>query len=185
MNEQANLEIATFASGCFWCTEAVFQRLIGVEKVLSGYIGGQTINPSYDDICKGNTGHAEAVQITFDSNQIDYNTLLKVFFTTHNPCTLNRQGADIGTQYRSAIFYHNEAQAKAAQTMINTLTAEGLFDAPIVTEITEATTFYSAEQYHQNYYNDNRSKNSYCMVVIDPKMNTLRKQFAHFLKPIA
>jgi peptide-methionine (S)-S-oxide reductase len=185
MNEAGQLEKATFASGCFWCTEAVFQRLIGVEKVLSGYIGGQTINPSYDDICTGQTGHAEAVQITFDPNQIDYNTLLKVFFTTHNPCTLNRQGADIGTQYRSAIFYHNEVQAEAARQIISNLETEGIFDAPIVTEVTEATSFYSAEHYHQNYYNDNRSKNSYCMVVIDPKMNTLRKQFAHLLKPIA
>ncbi len=183
MIEEINQEICTFASGCFWCTEAVFQRLTGVKKVVSGYTGGQTDNPTYDDICTGNTGHAEAVQITFDPHEIDYKTLLKVFFTTHNPCTLNRQGADIGTQYRSAIFYHSEAQAKMAQEVIQELSDMHIFEQAIVTEITAIGQFYPAEDYHQNYYNDNRSRNSYCMVVIDPKMNVLRKQFAHLLKP--
>lgn len=183
MTEEIKQEKCTLASGCFWCTEAVFQRLIGVQKVVSGYTGGHTENPTYDDICTGNTGHAEAVQITFDPHEIDFKTLLKVFFTTHNPCTLNRQGADIGTQYRSAIFYHSEAQAKMAQEVIQELTELQIFEQTIVTEITAIGQFYPAEDYHQNYYNDNRIKNSYCMVVIDPKMNVLRKQFTHLLKP--
>lgn len=183
MTEAINQDVCTFAGGCFWCTEAIFQRLIGVQKVVSGYTGGHTENPTYDDICSGNTGHAEAVQITYNPHEIGFKTLVKVFFSTHNPCTLNRQGADIGTQYRSAIFYHSEAQAMMAQEVIKELTEMQIFEQTIVTEITAIGQFYLAEDYHQNYYNDNRNRNSYCMVVIDPKMNVLRKQFTHLLKP--
>lgn len=175
-------DIATFAGGCFWCIETTLNRLKGVEKVISGYTGGKTKNPTYKEICTGTTGHAEAVQVTYDPSVIDYNVLLTVFFAMHDPTTLNRQGADIGTQYRSAIFYHNEEQKALAEHYIKQLTDERVFTMPIVTEISPLSEFYPAEDYHQDYYNQNRDKNSYCNAVIDPKVNKLRKTFLHLLK---
>lgn len=177
-----NLEVATLAAGCFWCIEAVLLRLKGVEKVLSGYTAGKIKNPTYREVCSGLTGHAEAVQVYFDPNIISYEVLLKVFFSMHNPTTLNRQGGDIGTQYRSAIFYHNSEQKTIAENYIQELDAEKVFEDKIVTEISPAETFYPAEDYHQDYYNLNREKNSYCTVVIDPKVNKIRKSYAHLLK---
>ncbi len=177
-----NLEVATLAAGCFWCIEAVLLRLKGVEKVLSGYTAGKIKNPTYREVCSGLTGHAEAVEVYFDPNIISYEVLLKVFFSMHNPTTLNRQGGDIGTQYRSAIFYHNSEQKTIAEKYIQELDAEKVFEDKIVTEISPAETFYPAEDYHQDYYNLNREKNSYCTVVIDPKVNKIRKSYAHLLK---
>lgn len=177
-----NLEVATLAAGCFWCIEAVLLRLKGVEKVLSGYTAGKIKNPTYREVCSGLTGHAEAVEVYFDPNIISYQVLLKVFFSMHNPTTLNRQGGDIGTQYRSAIFYHNSEQKTIAENYIQELDAEKVFEDKIVTEISPAETFYPAEDYHQDYYNLNREKNSYCTVVIDPKVNKIRKSYAHLLK---
>lgn len=177
-----NLEVATLAAGCFWCIEAVLLRLKGVEKVLSGYTAGKIKNPTYREVCSGLTGHAEAVEVYFDPNIISYEVLLKVFFSMHNPTTLNRQGGDIGTQYRSAIFYHNSEQKTVAENYIQELEAEKVFEDKIVTEISPAETFYPAEDYHQDYYNLNREKNSYCTVVIDPKVNKIRKSYAHLLK---
>ncbi len=177
-----NLEVATLAAGCFWCIEAVLLRLKGVEKVLSGYTAGKIKNPTYREVCSGLTGHAEAVEVYFDPNIISYEVLLKVFFSMHNPTTLNRQGGDIGTQYRSAIFYHNSEQKTIAENYIQELDAEKVFEDKIVTEISPAETFYPAEDYHQDYYNLNREKNSYCTVVIDPKVNKIRKSYAHLLK---
>ena len=155
-----NLEVATLAAGCFWCIEAVLLRLIGVEKVLSGYTAGKIKNPTYREVCSGLTGHAEAVEVYFDPNIISYEVLLKVFFSMHNPTTLNRQGGDIGTQYRSAIFYHNSEQKTIAENYIQELDAEKVFEDKIVTEISPAETFYPAEDYHQDYYNLNREKNN-------------------------
>jgi peptide-methionine (S)-S-oxide reductase len=175
-------ETATFAGGCFWCIETTLNRLKGVEKVISGYTGGQTKNPTYKDICTGSTGHAEAVQVVYDPNLIDYTVLLTVFFAMHDPTTLNRQGADIGTQYRSAIFYHNDEQKELAQKFIEKLTNERVFSRPVVTELKPLGEFYEAEEYHQNYYNLNKEKNSYCTAVIEPKVNKLRKTFLHLLK---
>lgn len=177
-----NLEVATLAAGCFWCIEAVLLRLKGVEKVISGYTAGKIKNPTYREVCSGLTGHAEAVEVYFDPNIISYEVLLKVFFSMHNPTTLNRQGGDIGTQYRSAIFYHNSVQKTIAENYIQELETEKVFEDKIVTEISPAETFYPAEDYHQDYYNLNREKNSYCTVVIDPKVNKIRKSYAHLLK---
>ena len=174
-------EIATFAGGCFWCTEAVFLSLTGVKSVESGYIGGKTINPTYKEICTGETGHAEAVQIAFDGNEISFSDLLQVFFATHDPTTLNRQGNDVGTQYRSEIFYHTEHQRKFAEDYINLLTVAQTFSMPIVTKISKASHFYVAEDYHQNYYNLNKSL-GYCSYVITPKMEKLQKLFSSKLK---
>jgi peptide-methionine (S)-S-oxide reductase len=175
-------DTATFAGGCFWCIETTLNRLKGVEKVISGYTGGKTRNPTYKDICTGSTGHAEAVQVVYDPSLIDYNILLTVFFAMHDPTTLNRQGADIGTQYRSAIFYHNAEQKEMAEKFILKLTEDRIFSRPIVTEVTELGEFYPAEDYHQDYYNQNKDKNSYCTAVIEPKVNKLRKTFLHLLK---
>lgn len=175
------MEVATFAGGCFWCTEAVFLEIKGVEKVVSGYIGGKTINPTYKEICTGETGHAEAIQITFNPNEVAYEDLLEVFFGTHDPTTLNRQGADVGTQYRSAIFYHSEAQKTKAENYIQLLEKEKLYDKKIVTKVSSATIFYPAEDYHQNYYNQNSSQ-GYCQMVIAPKLEKLRKYFKSKLK---
>lgn len=175
------LEKATFGSGCFWCTEAVFQSLKGVHQVVSGYAGGKVKNPTYQQICTGATGHAEVTQITFDPQVISYEELLYVFWRTHDPTTLNRQGADVGTQYRSVIFYHNEQQKAAAEKSKKETDASGLWPNPIVTEINPLTEFYSAEEYHQNYYRNNPTQ-PYCRVVIDPKMQKLRKEFHHKLK---
>ena len=176
-----NMEIATLANGCFWCTEAIFQQLNGVEKVTSGYTGGNLKNPTYKEICTGNTGHAEGIQIEFDSNIISYQEILDVFFSTHDPTTLNRQGYDIGTQYRSAIFYHNLEQKEIAENLIEALTNAKVFDKLIVTEVTKFDIFYKAEEYHQNYYNNNKTQ-GYCVAVINPKLEKFLKQFKSKLK---
>ncbi len=180
-NDLNALEIATFAGGCFWCTEAIFLEIKGVKKVVSGYIGGTTLNPTYKEICTGTTGHAEAIQITFDPKEVAYEDLLEVFFGTHDPTTLNRQGADVGTQYRSAIFYHSEEQMKKAQDYITLIAKEKLYDREIVTKVTPATKFYAAEDYHQNYYNQNAYQ-GYCQMVIAPKLEKLRQYYSSKLK---
>ncbi len=175
------IEIATLANGCFWCTEAIFQRLKGVKKVTAGYTGGTTKNPSYHQVTTGKTGHAEAIQIKFDSNIISYQEILEVFFSTHNPTTLNRQGYDVGSQYRSAIFYHSEAQKQIAEDFIKVLTDAHVFDKPIVTEVQSFDVFYTAEEYHQNYYNNNKTQ-GYCVAVINPKLEKFLKKFKSKLK---
>ncbi|HVS35005.1 MAG TPA: peptide-methionine (S)-S-oxide reductase MsrA [Gemmataceae bacterium] len=177
-------EIATLAGGCFWCVEAVFDRLRGVEKVESGYAGGATPNPTYEQVCTGATGHAEVIQLTFDPNVISFREILDVFFVVHDPTTLNRQGADAGTQYRSAVFYHSPEQKETAERRIAELNAEGVWGAPIVTEVAPFTTFYPAEDYHQSFYQRNPNQ-GYCRVAIPPKLAKLRKQFAAKLKPEA
>jgi peptide-methionine (S)-S-oxide reductase len=174
-------EIATFAGGCFWCTEAIFLELKGVEKVVSGYSGGHVVNPSYEEVCGKHTGHAEAIQITFDPNVISYKELLEIFFTTHDPTTLNRQGADIGPQYRSAVFYHSETQRQAAQEVIKEFEAKRIWDNRIVTEVTEFSNFYRAEAYHQDYFRLNPGA-GYCRVVIAPKVAKFREKFREKLK---
>lgn len=174
-------QVAILAGGCFWCIETTLNRLIGVKEVISGYTAGKIPNPTYREVCSGLTGHAEAVKVVFDPDQISYEMLLKVFFAMHDPTTLNRQGADIGTQYRSAIYYYNDEQKQTAEALIQQLESEGVF-SKIVTEVSPADTFYVAEDYHQNYYEQNRLANSYCTAVIDPKVNKLRKSFAHLLK---
>lgn len=176
-----NLETATFANGCFWCTEAVFQKLKGVEKITSGYTGGHVKNPTYEQVCNKNTGHAEALQIEFDPKQISFDELLEVFWKTHDPTTLNRQGNDVGPQYRSAIFYHNEEQKEKAEKYKQALEASGVFDSPIVTTIEPFTVFYPAENYHNNYYKNHPSQ-PYCYYVIKPKVEKLEKVFANKLK---
>jgi peptide-methionine (S)-S-oxide reductase len=176
-----NLEKATFGTGCFWCTEAVFERLNGVQKVVSGYAGGAVENPTYEEVCSGTTGHAEVTQITYDPKVITYDELLEVFWKTHDPTTLNRQGNDIGPQYRSVIFYHNEEQKKLAEKYKEELNKSGAWDKPIVTEITPFTNFYPAEKYHQNYY-DNNPAQPYCSFVITPKVEKFEKVFKDKLK---
>ncbi len=178
--QNSNLAIATLGNGCFWCTEAIFQQLKGVASVASGYSGGQVINPSYREVCDGNTGHAECLQIQFDPKVISYEKLLEVFFTTHDPTTLNRQGADVGTQYRSVIFYHDDAQRAIAEQVKKDF-APTIWDDPIVTEITAAEKFYKAEDYHQNYFNDNPGQ-GYCRIVINPKVQKFREKYANLLK---
>jgi peptide methionine sulfoxide reductase msrA/msrB len=173
-------ETITLAGGCFWCMEAVFEDLKGVEKVLSGYSGGVTENPTYKEVCSGNTQHAEAVQITFNPQIISVEELLEVFFTLHDPTTLNRQGADVGTQYRSAIFYHNEKQKQIAINAIAALNSNKAYDKPIVTEVTAFTKFYTAENYHQEYYELNKEE-PYCRAVIQPKIEKLHKVFSNKL----
>lgn len=175
------LEVATLGGGCYWCLEAIFQRMQGVEKVESGFSGGFVKNPTYKEVCSGATGHAEVIQIHFDTTQTSFTELLKVFFTMHDPTTLNRQGNDIGTQYRSAIFYHNEEQKKTADEIITELNKIKAYDAPIVTEVAAFDTFYKAEDYHQNYYNDN-SGEGYCRYVIQPKIEKFEKVFKDRLK---
>ena len=170
------METATFGNGCFWCTEAVFQRLKGVSSVQSGYAGGQLNNPTYEQVCGGDTGHAEVLQITFDPTHITYDELLEVFWKTHDPTTLNRQGNDVGTQYRSVIFYHNENQKKLAEQYKKKLDAEGIWKDPIVTEITPFTNFFPAENYHRDYYKRNGYQ-PYCVFVIKPKVEKLEKLF--------
>ncbi len=174
-------ELATFGAGCFWCTEAVFQRVNGVEKVQSGYMGGKVKNPTYREVTSGLTGHAEVAQITFNPAIISFDELLEIFWATHDPTTLNRQGADVGTQYRSAVFYHNESQKQLSEGYKQKLNASGAFDRPIVTEITPASTFYIAEDYHQNYYNLNGNA-PYCTYVIQPKLDKFKKVFQEKLK---
>jgi peptide-methionine (S)-S-oxide reductase len=174
-------EVATLAGGCFWCLEAVFDDLRGVESVESGYMGGEAANPTYRQVCSGTTGHAEVVQVTFDPQVLSFRELLEVFFTIHDPTTLNRQGADVGTQYRSAIFYHSPEQKEIAERTINELNAEGIWAAPIVTEVTPAGEFYVAEDYHQEYYAQNASQ-PYCQMVVAPKVAKFRQKFLGKLK---
>jgi peptide-methionine (S)-S-oxide reductase len=180
MEKQTGLEMATFGSGCFWCTEAIFLNVDGVAEVVSGYTGGKVKNPTYKEVCSGLTGHAEVVQITFDHGKVSYDQLLEIFWKTHDPTTLNQQGADVGTQYRSAIYYHSEDQRKSAEHYKARLEQEGAFDKPIVTEISPATTFYKAEDYHQNYYNLNNNA-PYCTYVIRPKLEKFKKAFEGML----
>jgi peptide-methionine (S)-S-oxide reductase len=175
-------EIATLAGGCFWCLEAVFDQLKGVEAVESGYMGGSRPNPTYEQVCGGNTGHAEVVQIAFDPDVVSFRDLLGVFFTIHDPTTLDRQGNDVGTQYRSAIFFHSPEQEREARDVIATLTKEKLWRDPIVTQVAPASTFYRAEQYHQEYYERVGGSNPYCSFVIEPKVAKFRKLFVERLK---
>lgn len=183
MGDKVNskLEVATFAAGCFWCVEAQYQQLEGVEKVESGYLGGHVKNPTYKEVCTGNTGHAEACNIYYDPSKISFDELLAAFWVAHDPTTLNRQGNDVGTQYRSAIFYHNDEQKQKAEDYKKKLNEEKVFANPIVTEISPYSTFYKAENYHQNYYNDNTNE-GYCMFVVKPKMDKFKKVFADKLK---
>jgi peptide-methionine (S)-S-oxide reductase len=175
------LETATFGSGCFWCTEAVFQQLKGVASVVSGYSGGDVANPTYEAVCNGTTGHAEVIQVTYDPAAISFDELLRVFWQTHDPTTPNQQGNDIGTQYRSAIFYHTEQQRRIAEAYKQQLDAAKTFARPIVTEITPIKNFYAAEKYHQNYFNDNPSQ-GYCQFVIRPKVEKFNRDFKNLLK---
>lgn len=175
------METAIFAGGCFWCTEAFFTDLKGVEKVVSGYIGGKNANPTYKEVSTGTTGHAEAIQITFDPTKVAYEDLLEIFFATHDPTTLNRQGADVGTQYRSEIFYTNDTQKVAAENFIKLLTDQHLYSSPIVTKVSKASTFYAAEDYHQDYYAQNQNQ-PYCSAVITPKLEKLKKNYKSKLK---
>ncbi len=179
-NEES-YEVATLGAGCFWCVEAVFQELNGVEKVVSGYAGGFVKNPAYREVCNGTTGHAEVAQITFDPAVITFDEILEVFWQTHDPTTLNRQGNDVGTQYRSAVFYHSDSQKDKAEFYKEELNKSGAFRDPIVTEIVPLSNYYPAEDYHQNYYNDNSSQ-PYCAYVIKPKVDKVRKVFADKLK---
>ncbi len=173
-------ELATLAGGCFWCTEAVVQKLRGVEKVVPGYTGGEMPNPTYQDICAGVTGHAEAIQVHFDPNVISYEVLLGVFFALHDPTTLNRQDADVGTQYRSAVYYHDESQKETVERAIAQVNASGAYTRSVVTEVTPIGEFYVAEDYHHNFYEDNKTF-PYCSVVIDPKITKLYKNFESLL----
>jgi peptide-methionine (S)-S-oxide reductase len=181
MDVQADKEVATLAGGCFWCLEAVFKDLRGVESAVSGYSGGGVTNPTYNQVCSGTTGHAEVVQVTFDPRAVTFREILEVFFTIHDPTTPNRQGADVGTQYRSAIFYHSPAQRETAEQVIKELTAEGLWGDPVVTEVTPFAEFYAAEDYHQDYFERNPYQ-PYCMAVVAPKVSKFRKKFLDKLK---
>jgi methionine-S-sulfoxide reductase len=174
-------EVIVFGGGCFWCTEAVFERIEGVSDVIPGYSGGNVINPSYREVCTGNTGHAEVVEVTYDSSVVKLETLLKVFFTTHDPTTLNRQGADVGTQYRSAIFYTSDKQKVLAEMIIGELERNKVFNDPIVTEVKPLENFYQAEDYHNGYFEANKQQ-PYCRIVIQPKIEKLEKVFDNFLK---
>ena len=169
-------EVATLGGGCFWCTEAVFRELKGVVKVESGYSGGTVADPSYEQVCTGRTGHAEVVQVAFDPEMISYKELLQIFFTVHDPTTLNRQGADAGTQYRSVIFYHNNEQKADAEEVIKEITKAGIWDAPIVTQVEPLKAFYKADDYHQQYFENNPGQ-AYCQVVIAPKVRKFREQY--------
>lgn len=179
--EKSNIEIATLGGGCFWCLEAVFQRMDGVLKTESGYAGGNTQNPTYKEVCSGTSNHAEVIQITYDTTKISFADLLKVFFTMHNPTTLNQQGNDIGTQYRSVIFYHNELQKETALKIIKLFEDEQVYSTKIVTVVEPYSIFYKAEDYHQNYYNNNTSQ-GYCQFVIQPKIEKFEHVFKPFLK---
>ncbi len=181
MNPANNSGIATLAGGCFWCLEAIFDNLNGVEKVESGYSAGHLPNPTYQQVCTGETGHAEVVQITFDPSIVSFRDLLQLFFTIHDPTTLNRQGPDVGTQYRSAIFYHSPEQKAVAEQAISEINAAEIWDDPIVTEVTQFTEFYPAEEYHRDYYLRNPDQ-PYCRAVIEPKVAKFRKLFLERLK---
>jgi peptide-methionine (S)-S-oxide reductase len=179
--ETKNTAAATFGGGCFWCTEAIFQQVLGVIEVTSGYAGGDAPGkPTYREVCSGRTGHAEVVQVTYNEAEISYSELLTIFMTTHDPTTLNRQGADVGTQYRSVVFYHNDTQKEIAWEVLKGM--ESYFESPIVTELSPLGDFYEAEAYHQDYYRNN-SEQSYCSYVITPKLNKLRQQYMGKLKP--
>jgi peptide-methionine (S)-S-oxide reductase len=181
MMQNDQREVATLGGGCFWCLEAVFDELRGVESVVSGYTGGRMPNPSYEAVCSGITGHAEVVQVTFDPAEVSFRELLEVFFTIHDPTTLNRQGADVGTQYRSAVFYHSDEQRDTAREVIRDLEAEGVWESPIVTQVVPLTEFYPAEKYHQEYYARN-PRQGYCQVVIAPKVSQFRSKYLAKLK---
>ncbi len=182
MDNSIKTDTATFANGCFWCTEAIFEELDGVISATSGYTGGQTLKPTYKEVCSGRTGHAECLQIVYDPTTISFDELLEVFWETHDPTTLNRQGADVGTQYRSGIFYHNDEQKEKAEKYKAELNKSGAFDKPIVTEITAFTEFFPAEDYHQQYFELNGDSNPYCSIVIQPKLDKFRKVFKDKLK---
>ena len=176
------LEIATLGGGCFWCLEAVFDEMRGVESVESGYMGGRIVNPTYQQVCTGRSGHAEVVRLQFDPGVVSFREILEVFFAIHDPTTLNRQGNDQGTQYRSAIFHESESQREAAEALIRELDREGVFPGPIVTEVTPATVYFAAEDYHQNYFVNNPAQ-SYCAFIVSPKVLKFRKTFASKRKP--
>ncbi|MFG0592840.1 peptide-methionine (S)-S-oxide reductase MsrA [Myroides odoratimimus] len=180
--ENNKLETAIFGAGCFWCIEAIYKSLKGVEEVLPGYIGGKKENPTYEEVCTGETGHAEVVKLVYNPAAINYNELLEVFFTSHNPTTLNRQGEDVGTQYRSEIFYTTEAQKAAAKEYLDILSSEKVYDDPIVTKISEATKFYVAEDYHKNYFEKSGDKNPYCQLVVKPKLDKFKAKYNAKLK---
>ena len=179
--EESTLQSAVFGGGCFWCGEALFERLRGVESVVSGYAGGAKENPTYKEVCSGETKHAEVIRVEYDPTIISYDTLLSVFFSTHDPTTLNRQGGDVGTQYRSAVFYTDKKQREEVEKFVKKLEEEKVFENPIVTEIQPLTKFYEAEEYHQEYYKNNKEA-LYCKVVIDPKIQKLKAKYVHLLK---
>jgi peptide-methionine (S)-S-oxide reductase len=181
MSAKKSEELATLAGGCFWCLEAIYKELRGVERVVSGYVGGHVERPTYREVCEGTTGHAEVVQITFDPSAVSYKELLEVFFTIHDPTTLNRQGADVGTQYRSAVFYHSPEQRETAEQTIAEMEAARVWDSTIVTEVVPLTEFYPAEDYHQDYFEKNPSQ-PYCRAVVAPKVSKFRKLFLDRLK---
>ena len=181
MNQRVSLEVATLAGGCFWCIEAVFREIDGVDNVVSGYTGGATANPTYQQVCTGRTDHAEAVQVSFNPAQISYREILEIFFSVHDPTTLNQQGVDTGTQYRSVIFYHNEQQKVVAEELIGELNKAHLWRKPIVTQIVALDTFYPAEDYHREYFS-RHPEQPYCQMVISPKVNKFRKQWGKRLK---
>ena len=183
MNTKTNLETAILAGGCFWCTEAVFQRVAGVQTVISGYTGGTIKNPAYREICTGRTGHAEAIKIEFDSSMVSFKELLEIFFATHDPTALNRQGNDVGTQYRSEIFYTSQTQKQISEEFISALNQEKVFDKPVVTAVSEEKFFYNAEEDHQNYYNDIKLQ-PYCQFIINPKIKKLNLSFSEKLKAV-
>ncbi|MFC1933311.1 peptide-methionine (S)-S-oxide reductase MsrA [Chloroflexota bacterium] len=181
MNQSASLEVATLACGCFWCVEAVFREVNEVENVVSGYTGGTTVHPTYDQVCTGKTGHAEAVQVSFNPSKISYREILEIFLSVHDPTTLNRQGADVGTQYRSAIFYGTEEEKAIAEELVGELNKAHLWSKPIVTQILPLETFYPAEDYHREYFSQHPEQ-AYCQMVISPKVSKFRKQWANRLK---
>lgn len=181
MDTVKSTSLATFGGGCFWCMEAVFQQMIGVEKIESGYSGGNTKNPTYKEVCTGETGHAEVIQITYNPGLVSFAELLRVFFTMHDPTTLNRQGNDIGTQYRSVIFYHNTEQQHEAEAVIQEINKQHIYPNPVVTQVVPFSEFYKAEDYHQNYYNQNKEQ-SYCRFVIQPKVEKFEKIFKDRIK---
>lgn len=181
MDTVNSTSLATFGGGCFWCMEAVFQQMIGVEKIESGYSGGNTKNPTYKEVCTGETGHAEVIQITYNPGLVSFAELLRVFFTMHDPTTLNRQGNDIGTQYRSVIFYHNTEQQHEAEAVIQEINKQHIYPNPVVTQVVPFSEFYKAEDYHQNYYNQNKEQ-SYCRFVIQPKVEKFEKIFKDRIK---
>ena len=181
MNKAVSLEVATLAGGCFWCIEEVFREVDGVENVVSGYTGGTIVNPTYEQVCTGKTGHAEAVQVKFNPSKLSYREILEIFFSVHDPTTLNRQGADVGTQYRSSIFYHNAQQKRVAEELTGELSRAQLWNRPIVTQIVPLGTFYPADVYHQEYFS-RHPEQAYCQMVISPKISKFRKQWTKHIK---